>query len=153
MKHFTFQENFYDALLLLDDKQSGQYIKAICGYMFEDKTLTLKPPLDGFFALAKRKLDLSKKRRRVGSKGGKTERIPVTTEQVKKADEFAGASIGMDGFLQRYPQVRNDIYKSSMHLTSGIDWTTLAYELPASSYRDSKSLYQILMHYDEIIGG
>ena len=152
MKHFTFQENFYDALLLLDDKQGGQYIKAISGYMFKDKTPTLKPPLDSFFALAKRKLDLSKTRRRVGSKGGKTERIPVTTEQVKKADEFAGASIGIDGFLQRYPQIRNDIYKSSMHLTSGIDWTTLAYELPDSPYRDCKSLYQILMHYNEIVG-
>ena len=152
MKHFTFQENFYEALLLLDDKQGGQYIKAISGYMFKDKTPTLKPPLDSFFALAKRKLDLSKTRRRVGSKGGKTERIPVTTEQVKKADEFAGASIGMDGFLQRYPQIRNDIYKSSMHLTSGIDWTTLAYELPDSPYRDCKSLYQILTHCNEIIG-
>ena len=152
MKHFTFQDNFYDAIKLLDDKQGGQYIKAICGYMFENKMPTLKPPTDGFFILAKRKLDLSKTRKRIGSKGGKAERIPVTTEQVKKADKFAGASIGMDGFLQRYPQVRKDIYKSSMHLTSGIDWTTLAYELPASPYRDCKSLYQILTHCDEIIG-
>ena len=152
MKHFTFQENFYDALQLLDDKQGGQYVKAICGYMFEDKSPTLKPPIDSFFALAKRKLDLSKTRRRVGSKGGKTERIPVTSEQVKSADKMAGVSIGIDGFLKQYPQVRNDIYKSSMHLTSGIDWTTLADELPTSPYYDCKSLYQILTHYDEIIG-
>ena len=48
MKHFTFQDNFYDAIKLLDDKQSGQYVKAICGYMFENKTPTLKPPTDGF---------------------------------------------------------------------------------------------------------
>ena len=120
--------------------------------MFEDKSPTLKPPIDSFFALAKRKLDLSKTRRRVGSKGGKTERISVTTEQVKSVDKMAGMSIGMDGFLKQYPQVRNDIYKSSLHLTSGIDWTTLADELSTSPYCDCKSLYQILMHYDEIVG-
>ena len=152
MKHFTFQNNFYDAIKLLDDKQSGQYIKAICGYMFENKTPTLKPPTDGFFILAKRKLDLSKTRKRNGSKGGKAERIPVTAEQVKKADIMAGASIGMDGFLKKYPQVRNDLYKPSMHLASGIDWTTLADELPYSPYRECKSLYQILSHYNEIVG-
>lgn len=152
MKHFTFQDNFYDAIKLLDDKQSGQYIKAMCGYMFENKTPTLKPPTDGFFMLAKRKLDLSKTRKRNGSKGGKAERIPVTVEQVKKADIMAGASIGMDGFLKKYSQIRNDLYKPSMHLASGIDWTTLADKLPYSPYRECKSLYQILSHYNEIVG-
>ena len=152
MKHFTFQDNFYDAIKLLDDKQSGQYIKAICGYMFDNKTPTLKPPSDSFFTLAKRKLDLSKTRKRIGSKGGKTEKIPVTVEQVNAADTMRGQSIGMDGFLKRNPHVKNDIYKSSMHLTSCIDWTTLDCELPYSEYRDSTSLYQILTHYKEIIG-
>ena len=153
MKHFTFQENFYEALLLLDDKQGGRYVKAICGYMFEDKMPTLKPPMDSFFALAKRKLDLSKTRKRSGSKGGKTKRIPVTAEQVRKEDVFAGASIGMDGFLKQYPHVRNDIYKLSMRLTDGIDWTKLADRLPYSAYRDSTNLYQIVAHYKEIVGG
>ena len=137
MKHFTFQENFYDALCLLDEKQGGQYVKAICEYMFEDKTPTLKPPLDSFFALAKRKLDLSKMRKRNGSRGG-------TTKRVQPLD--------MDGFLLRQPQVKNDIYRSSMHLTEGVNWSLLNDRLPQSVYRDSTSLYQILIHSDEIIG-
>lgn len=152
MKHFTFQENFYDALLLLDDKQGGQYIKAICGYMFEDKPPALKPPLEGFFALAKRKLDLSKIRRRVGSKGGKTERIPVTQKQVNEANGATRGHLDMDGFLERHPAVRNDIYKSSLHLTTGVDWWMLDYVLPHTTYKDCKSLYQILTHYNEIVG-
>ena len=152
MKHFTFQENFYDALNLLDDKQSGQYVKAICGYMFEDKTPTLKPPLDGFFTLAKRKLDLSKVRRRVGSKGGKAERIPVTSEQVNEANGAPRGHLDMDGFLGRHPDVRNDIYKSSMYLTTDVDWNKLDYLLGHSTYKDCKSLYQILTHYKEIVG-
>ena len=152
MKHFTFQDNFYDAIKLLDDKQSGQYVKAICGYMFENKTPTLKSPTDGFFILAKRKLDLSKIRKRSGSKGGKTERIPVTTEQIKKADEIPHEHLDMDGFLKRNPQIKNNIYPLSMRLTNGIDWTKLANKLPYSAYRDSTNLYQIVAHYKEIVG-
>ena len=117
MKHFTFQDNFYDAIKLLDDKRSGQYVKAVCGYMFENKTLTLKPPTDGFFILAKRKLDLLKTRKRNGSKGGKAERTPVIKEQVSTANDISRDRLDMDGFLKRNPHVKNDIYKSRMHLT------------------------------------
>lgn len=149
---FTFQENFYDALNLLDDKQSGQYVKAICGYVFEDKTPTLKPPLNGFFTLAKRKLNLSKVRRRVGSKGGNAERIPVKSEQVNEANGAPRGHLDMDGFLGRHPDVRNDIYKSSMYLTTDVDWNKLDYLLVHSTYKDCKSLYQILTHYKESVG-
>ena len=141
MKHFTFQENFYDALCLMDEKQGGQYVKAICEYMFEDKTPTLKPPLDSFFALAKRKLDLSKMRKRNGHRGG--------TAKQKRTPE---PPLDMDGFLLRQPQVKNDIYRSSMHLTEGVNWSLLNDRLPQSVYRDSQSLYQILIHYGDIVG-
>ena len=141
MKHFMFQENFYDALCLLDEKHSGQYVKGICEYMFEDKTPTLKPPVDSFFALAKRKLDLSKMRKRNGSRGG--------TAKHKRAPKLP---LDMDGFLIRQPQVRNDIYRSSMHLTEGVNWSLLNDRLPQSVYRDSTSLYQILIHYRDIVG-
>ena len=141
MKHFTFQENFYDALCLLDEKQGGQYVKAICEYMFEDKTPTLKPPLDSFFELAKRKLDLSKLRKRNGSRGG--------TAKQKRTPE---PPPDMDGFLRLHPQIKNDIYRSSMHLTQDVNWSQLNDRLPHSLYRDCQSLYQILIHYRDIIG-
>ena len=141
MNHFAFQENFYDALCLMDEKQGGQYVKAICEYMFEDKVTTLRPPVDSFFALAKRKLDLSKMRKRNGSRGG--------TAKQKRTPE---PPLDMDGFLHRQPQVKNDIYKSSMHLTEDINWSLLNDRLPQSVYRDSTSLYQILSHSSDIIG-
>ena len=141
MKHFTFQENFYDALNLMDDRQGGQYVKAICEYMFEDKTPTLKPPVDSFFALAKRKLDLSKMRKRNGSRGG--------TVKHKRSPE---PPLDMDGFLLRQSQVKNDIYRSSMHLTESVNWSILNDRLPQSVYRNCQSLYQILIHYSDIVG-
>ena len=119
MKHFAFQENFYDALCLLDERQGGQYVKAICDYMFEDKTPKLKPPVDSFFALAKRKLDLSKMRKQNGSRGG-----------IAKQKHALEPPLDMDGFLHRQPQVKNDIYKSSLHLTEGVNWSLLNERLP-----------------------
>ena len=154
MKHFTFYRNFYEAVELMEDKQAGQYIKAIYNYALNNvEQSKLSSPVDLYYALAKRKLELSKVRSSIGKLGGKAERKPVTTEQVNELQPEGLSSIGMDGFLKNNPQVKNDIYKSSMYLTEGIDWTALDYELPNSAYRDCKSLYQILTHYKEIVGG
>ncbi len=153
MRHFTFYRNFYEAVELMEDKQAGQYVKAVYSYALNNaEPSKLVSPVDLYYTLAKRKLELSKVRSSIGKKGGKAERIPVTTEQVNAIQPKGLSSIGMDGFLLNNPQVKNDIFKSSMHLTEGIDWTTLDEELPNSAYGDSKSLYQILTHYKEIIG-
>ena len=153
MRHFTFYRNFYEAVELMEDKQAGQYIKAVYNYALNStEPSKLSSPVDLYYTLAKRKLELSKVRSCIGKKGGKAERIPVTTDQVNAIQPKGLTSIGMDGFLKNNPQVKNDIYKSSMHLTEGIDWTMLDYKLPASVYRDCKSLYQILTHCTEIVG-
>lgn len=154
MKHFTFYRNFYEAIELMEDKQAGQYIKAVYNYALNNtEPSKLVSPVDLYYMLAKRKLALSKVRSGIGKKGGNTERIPVTIEQVNAIQPRGLSSIGMDGFLKNNPQVKNDIYKSSMHLTEGIDWTALDEELYTSKYSDCKSLYQILTHYKEIVGG
>lgn len=154
MRHFTFYRNFYEAVELMEDKQAGQYIKAVYNFALNNAEPSKLPsPVDLYFTLAKRKLELSKVRSNIGKKGGKAERIPVTCEQVNAIQPVGLSSIGMDGFLKNNPQVKNDIYKSSMHLTEGIDWTMLDYELPNSAYKNCKSLYQILTHHREIIGG
>ena len=154
MKHFTFYRNFYEAVELMEDKQAGQYVKAIYNYALNNvEPSKLCSPEDLYYTLAKLKLSLSKVRSSIGKKGGSAERIPVTVEQVNAIQLKGLSSIGMDGFLKHNPQVKNDIYKSSMHLTEGIDWTMLDEELYTSKYSESKSLYQILTHYKEIVGG
>lgn len=152
MRHFTFYRNFYEAVELMEDKQAGQYIKAVYNYaLYNAEPSKLVSPVDLYYTLAKRKLALSKVRSSIGKKGGNTERIPVTVEQVNAIQPRGLSSIGIEGFLKNNPQVKNDIYKSSMHLTEGIDWTALDEELSVSKYCDCKSLYQILTHYTEIV--
>lgn len=73
MRHFAFLETYYRAIDLMDDEQSGAYLKALCKYMFEGiETTELIPPADAYFALAKLKLSLSKKRSNAAKTSRKT---------------------------------------------------------------------------------
>lgn len=66
MPHFTFTDTYGKALKLMTDAESGQYIKAICEYMFFGTERKLKPPVDMYFSFAKKKLELSRKRKSSG---------------------------------------------------------------------------------------
>ena len=47
MAHFAFLESYYKAIKLMSDEDSGEYLKALCGYMFDGKEpKKLKPPVD-----------------------------------------------------------------------------------------------------------
>ena len=89
MRHFTFVDTYYKAIKLMSEVESGQYVKAICEYMFNGTERKLKSPVDAYFALAKRKLELSRKRKSIGSVGGKQERVKVTDEQVEAVTKTA----------------------------------------------------------------
>lgn len=152
MKHFSFPKNFYEALQLMDEKQGGQYIKAICSYMFKGSMPQLKQPVEGYFALARRKLDLFKTRSKVGKKGGTAERIKLTdTEVAETVKERNGLSF--EEFMKEHPNVVNDIYASHRHLLNGIDWGYLDMGMDKHpEYKRCNGLYQLVAHYKEITG-
>lgn len=66
-KHFTFYDTYFNAMKLLNDRQCGMFVKAICEYMFggvmpsfNDKTM------QGYFNLCKRKMNGYKQAKKVG---------------------------------------------------------------------------------------
>ena len=151
MRHFTFVETYYKAIKLMTEAESGQYIKAICEYMFFGTERKLKPPVDMYFSFAKKKLELSRKRKSSGSKGGATMRIKVTDEEISKATEKKNQYVSFDDFMAENPQIKNDLYASRMHLLDGVNWMKLDCGLEKSDYKDCDSLYRILMHKEEIM--
>ena len=86
MPHFTFTDTCGRALKLMTDAESGQYIKAICEYMFFGAERKLKPHVDMYFSFAKKKLELSRKRKSSGSKGGKHARVKVSDSDAQRGD-------------------------------------------------------------------
>ena len=151
MRHFTFVETYYKAIKLMTEAESGQYIKAICEYMFYGTERKLKPPVDMYFSFAKKKLELSRKRKSSGSKGGATTRIKVTDEEISKATEKKNQYVSFDDFMAENPQIKNDLYASRMHLLDEVNWMKLDCGLEKSDYKDCDSLYRILMHKEEIM--
>lgn len=151
MPHFMFTETYYKAIKLMTEAESGQYIKAICEYMFYGTERKLKPPVDMYFSFAKKKLELSRKRKSSGSKGGATTRIKVSDEEISKATEKKNQYVSFDDFMAENPQIKNDLYASGMHLLDGVNWMKLDCGLEKSNYKDCDSLYRILMHKEEIM--
>ena len=151
MRHFTFVETYYKAIKLMTEAESGQYIKAICEYMFYGTERKLKPPVDMYFSFAKKKLELSRKRKSSGSKGGATTRIKVTDEEISKATEKKNQYVSFDDFMAENPKIKNDLYALGMHLLDGVNWMKLDCGLEKSNYKDCDSLYRILMHKEEIM--
>ncbi len=151
MRHFTFVDTYYKAIKLMTEAESGQYVKAICEYMFNGAERKLKPPVDAYFALAKRKLGLSRTRKKIGSVGGKQERVKVTDEQVE-AVTSTECGVSFDEFMSMHPNVQNDLYASRQHLLNGVDWAWLDVGMDRQpQWKRCNSLYQLLTHYKEIV--
>ena len=101
MRHFTFLDTYYKAIKLMAETESGQYVKAICDYIFDGAERKLKPPVDAYFALAKRKLSLSRTRKKVGAIGGKTDKSTpsITLEKIKSDFHLTGDIFNKDEYL------------------------------------------------------
>lgn len=99
-KHFTFYDTYYNAMKLLNDRQSGAFVKAICDYMFGGVTPNFNDKtMQGYFNLCKRKMDISKQRKSVGTSGGSAKRKP------KKQSETATETMTYDEFRQKYSEI------------------------------------------------
>lgn len=102
MRHFTFLDTYYKAIKLMTETESGQYVKAICDFMFDSTERKLKPPVDAYFALAKRKLSLARTRKKVGAMGGKTDKPTpsVKLEKIKSDFHLSGDIFNKDEYLK-----------------------------------------------------
>ena len=70
-KFFKFNENYASVIKNLDDKQAGQYVKAITDYAFEDKTYGGKDiAVKTAFTFTKQQIDDDKFYREKGRLGG-----------------------------------------------------------------------------------
>ena len=151
MRHFTFVDTYYKAIKLMTEAESGQYVKAICEYMFNGTERKLKSPVDVYFALARRRLELSRTRKKIGSVGGKQERIKVTDKQVEMVTKTE-CGVSFDEFMSMHPNIVNDLYNSNKRLLNGVDWGYLDMGLDKHpEYKNCDSLFRILTHYKEIV--
>lgn len=71
-KYFKFRESFGELIADMTDKQAGEFIKAISGYMFNNKPLETKDEyLKGLYLYAQTVLDEQVRNRENGRLGGR----------------------------------------------------------------------------------
>ena len=81
-KYFKFREKYANVIKDLDDKQTGQYVRSIAEYAFEDKTYAGKDiAVKTAFTLVKVTLDAEKTDRENGRRGG------IKSREIRKAQD------------------------------------------------------------------
>ncbi len=93
-QNFKFKKSFGNLVEQMTDKQAGEFIKAVCGYVFNGKPMESKDEyLKGVFVYVKAALDTEIRDRENGKLGGaivaekyKGMRQRVTTEEVSVSE-------------------------------------------------------------------
>ena len=126
MKQFTFYETYFDAMKLLKGGNLGAFVKAICGYMFQGTEPQFKDvSMQGYFNLCRLKMDISKKRKSNGSKGGiskKCKEPTVETDSIRKnacllqessAEKVFPLPLTYEQFRNAHPDLHGDLFGSA----------------------------------------
>ena len=79
---FKFKRNFYTLMSDMTDKQISEFIKGVCGYVFDGKQFYTKDNyLKGVFLYVKRELDVAAANSANGRKGG------LISAEIRKCEE------------------------------------------------------------------
>ena len=156
MRHFAFLETYYRAVDLMDEEQSGAYLKALCKYMFEGiETTEVIPPADAYFALAKLKLSLSKTRSNAAKTSRKTEKKSYQNDlsevgendikETGKAIEEEVKPMTFEEFMGLHPAIKDDIYPNGRGILKSVNWAMLNELIETDkSLEQNHSLYWLL---------
>ncbi len=146
-KHFTFYDTYYNAMKLLNDRQCGVFVKAICEYMFRGVMPTFNAnTMQGYFNLCRRKMDISKQRKSVGTSGGNAKKKP-------RKETIPTQIITYDDFRQQYPEVQGELYGSAERYKAALDWTDVAAKVKTDIELQSETnIYRLTQKYVQKYG-
>ena len=150
-KHFTFYDTYFNAMKLLNDRQGGMFVKAVCDYMFggvmpnfNDKTM------QGYFNLCKRKMDISKQRKSVGTSGGNAKKKP---KKQTKAEKIPAEIMTYEQFRQKYTEVQGELYGSAERYKAALDWTDVAAKVETDiDLQSEANIYRLTQKYAQRYG-
>ena len=148
-KHFTFYDTYFNAMKLLNDRQCGMFVKAICEYMFggvmpdfNDKTM------QGYFNLCKRKMDISKQRKSVGTSGGNAKK-----KTKKETESMTNETMIYDEFRQKYPEIQGELYGSAERYKTALDWADVVAKLETDiDLQNETNIYRLTQKYVQRYG-
>ncbi len=166
-EHFTFYETYFDAMKLMKGNNLGAFVKAICAYMLQSEEPRFKDKtIQGYFNLCKRKMDISKKRKSNGSKGGKTKSVEnnIAVNQVQetdkqsvardvsplKADSVIKEKLSYEQFRRTYPDIQGSLYGVSERYRTDIDWRDVAAKRATDEeLKKERNIFHLVRKYEQ----
>lgn len=158
-RHFTFYETYYKAMKLMNTRKQGVFVKAICAYMFGNE----EPKFDdgtmqGYFTLCKRKMDVSKKRKSSGQRGGAQKKkvcaVPLTEEEVSDFQRTETVTspkvLTYEDFRNAYLNIQGSLFGSAERYKTDLDWADVAAKYDADDeLQNARSIFQLVRRYEQ----
>ncbi len=127
-KHFTFYDTYFNAMKLLNDRQCGMFVKAVCEYMFggvmpdfNDKTM---------------QGNVKKKQKKETGE----EKIPA---EIMTYEEFR----------HKYPEIQGELYGSAERYKTALDWVDVAAKVETDIVLQSEAnIYRLTQKYVQRYG-
>ncbi|MCX4287108.1 MAG: hypothetical protein OSJ68_07480, partial [Clostridia bacterium] len=125
--------------------------KAICEYMFGGVTPNFNDKtMQGYFNLCKRKMDISKQRKSVGTSGGNAKKKP---KKQTKAEKIPTEIMTYEQFRQTYTEIQGELYGSAERYKTALDWTDVAAKVETDIYLQSEAnIYRLTQKYVQRYG-
>lgn len=111
---------------------------------FNDKTM------QGYFNLCKRKMDISKQRKSVGTSGGNAKKKP--REKTEK-EKILNETMTYDDFRQQYQEIQGELYGSAERYKTTLDWTDVAAKFETDiDLQSEANIYRLTQKYVQRYG-
>ena len=158
-KHITFYETYYKAMKLMNIKKQGIFVKAICAYMFGNEEPKFEDgTMQGYFTLCKRKMDVSKKRKSSGRRGGAQKKkictaslTEETVSEVQRTETVTSPKIlTYEDFRNAYPDIQGSLFCSAERYKTDLDWGDVAAKYDADEeLKNVRNIFQLVRRYEQ----
>ena len=144
---------------LMNIKKQGIFVKAICAYMFRNEEPKFEDrTMQGYFSLCKRKMDVSKKRKSSGRRGGaqkkKVGAAPLTEETVSEVQRTETVTspkiLTYEDFLKAYPDIQGSLFGSAERYKTDLDWGDVAAKYEEDKeLKNVRNIFQLVRRYEQ----
>lgn len=119
---------------------------------FEDETM------QGYFTLCKRKMDVSKKRKSSGQRGGAQKKkvcaVPLTEEAVSECQRTETVTtpkiLTYEDFRNAYPDIQGSLFGSAERYKTDLDWGDVAAKYDADEeLKNVRNIFQLVRRYEQ----
>lgn len=155
MRHFTFLEAYYRAIDLMNEEQSGVYIKALCICLRIPNRLNAFRLWTNILLLQNLNCRFLKCvamprnwRAKVRKKKLTFETVSEDNSENKQTDEVTEREIKpltFEEFMKLHPTIKDDVYPNSRGILKSVDWTVLhEIIMQDSGLSQNRSLFWLL---------